>query len=48
MWQKRTKVIKSMQEPGMIIVICALLFSKLDPEMRKDVLNAAGRDNDSK
>ena len=34
-WQKRTKTIKSEQEPGMMIIICTLLFSKFDPEVRK-------------
>ena len=29
----------------MMIVICTLLFSKLDSDVRKDVLNAAGRDS---
>ena len=47
-WQKRTKAIKSEQEPGMMIVICTLLFSKFDTEVRKDVLKAAGRDSTSK
>ena len=28
-----------------MIVICTLLFSKLDSDVRKDVLNAAGRDS---
>ena len=31
----------------MMIVICTLLFSKFDSEVRKDVLNAAGRDASS-
>ena len=47
-WQKRTKAIKSEQEPGMMNVICTLLFSKFATEVRKDVLNAAGRDGASK
>ena len=47
-WQKRTKAIKSEQEPGMMIVICTILFSKFDVDVRKDVLNAAGRDSTSK
>ena len=47
-WQKRTKAIKSEQEPGMMIVICTLLFSKFDTGVRKDVLNAARRDRTSK
>ena len=47
-WQKRTKSLRSEQEPGMMIVICTLMFSKFDTEVRKDVLNAAGRDGTSK
>ena len=47
-WQKRTKSLRAQQEPGMMIVICALLFSKFDSDVRKDVLNAAGRDSTSK
>ena len=43
-WQKRTKSMRAQQEPGMMIVICTLLFSKFDSDVRKDVLNAAGRD----
>ena len=31
-----------------MIVICTLLFSKFDSKVRKDVLNAAGRDSTSK
>ena len=46
--QKRTKAIKSEQEPGMMTVICTLLFSKFDTDVRKDVTNAAGRDATSK
>ena len=42
-----TKAIKTVQEPGTMIVIYILLLSMLDPEVRKGVLNAAGRDNDS-
>ena len=40
--QKRTKAIKTRQDPGMIICICTLLFSKFDPQARKDILNAVG------
>ena len=47
-WQKRTKSLRSEQEPGMMIVICTLLFSKFDSEVRKDVFNAEGRDASSK
>ena len=47
-WQKRTKSLRAQQEPGMMIVICTLLFSKFDSDVRKDVLNAAGRDASSK
>ena len=36
------------QEPGMMIVTCTLLSSKFDTEVRKEVLNAAGRDATSK
>ena len=46
--QKRTKSLREDQEPGMMIVICTLLFSKFDSDARKDVLNAAGRDATSK
>jgi hypothetical protein len=46
-WQKRTKSLRAKQEPGMMIVICTLLFSKFDNDVRKDVLNAAGRDASS-
>ena len=46
-WQKRTKSLRAQQELGIIIVICTLLFSKFDSEVRKDVLNAAGRDASS-
>ena len=31
-----------------MIVICTMLFSKFDSEVRKDVLNASGRDSVSK
>ena len=48
MLQKRTKSLRAQQEPGMMIVICTLLLSKFDSEVRKDVLNAAGRDATSK
>ena len=44
-WQKRTKTVESEQEPGTMIVICTLLLFKFDPEVRKDVLNAASRDD---
>ena len=47
-WQKRTKAIKSEQEPGIMIVICTILFSKFDVDVRKDILNAAGLDSTSK
>ena len=47
-WQKRTKSLRSVREPGMMIVICTLLFSKSDSDVRKDVLNASGRDAASK
>ena len=47
-WQKRIKSIRPQQEPGMIIVICTWLFSKFDSDVRRDVLNAAGRDGTSK
>ncbi len=46
-WQKRTKSLRAKQEPGMMIVICTLLFSKFDNDVRKDVRNAAGRDASS-
>ena len=46
-WQKRTKSLRAQQEPGMMIVICTFLFSKFDSDVRKDVLNAAGRDASS-
>ena len=45
---KRTKAIKTIQEPGMMTLICTLLFSKFDTDVKKDVLNAAGRDITSK
>ena len=47
-WQKRTKSMRAQQEPGMMIVICTLLFSKFDSDVRRDVLTAAGRDGTSK
>ena len=47
-WQKRTKSSRSQQEPGMMIDFCTLLFSKFDSEVRKDILNAAGRDTSAK
>ena len=46
--QKRTKAIKSEQEPDMMTVICTLLFLKFDTDVRKDVLNATGGDSTSK
>ena len=47
-WQKRTEAIKTVQEPGMMIVICTLLYFEFDTDARKDVLNAAGRNTTSK
>ena len=47
-WQKRTKSLREDQEPGMMIGICTLLFSKFDSKKRKDVLKPAGRDASSK
>ena len=39
-WQKRTKSLRSEQDPGMMIVICTLLFSRFDSEVGKDAFNA--------
>ena len=47
LWEKRTKTLKETgTQSGVMTVICTMIFSKFDAEVREKFLNAAARDHD--